>query len=284
MMFPEKLLRQTTLKQGITAGRCAHLSLLLFDVNNHLSGLQSILGLTGIEHSGRLFAMILVFMCRFYLIRHGHTEALPGDPPLTDKGVRQAQLVGRWLQQQPVDLVMASPLARARQTADVVAGMLNLPVTIESKLRERMNWGDLPGQSVATFTQQWRHASEDRYYCPDSGDSSIATAERMKAALRAVYNTPHLQQIAIITHQDTIIDLLRSLFGDDEILPLKDNLLEDGIPHCSITELDFKQGIYRLTRFASTSHLQPLRQHTTPQQHSALNLTAVDEYQQYVEI
>jgi broad specificity phosphatase PhoE len=52
------------------------------------------------------------------------------DFPLTERGTAQARaLAGRWAAAgRSFDLCIASPLLRARQTAEVVAGVLNIPI------------------------------------------------------------------------------------------------------------------------------------------------------------
>ena len=77
------------------------------------------------------------------LARHGESEwMVRGDEagfnsPLTDKGQQQARLLGRWLAaNQEIDAIYASPLVRARDTAEIVAAELRLPVSFDDDLRE----------------------------------------------------------------------------------------------------------------------------------------------------
>jgi phosphohistidine phosphatase len=60
---------------------------------------------------------------RLYLIRHA--EAAPGDPdelrPLTPSGREVAQRLGQELAGEGIELVLSSPLLRARDTAELVA-------------------------------------------------------------------------------------------------------------------------------------------------------------------
>jgi phosphohistidine phosphatase len=76
------------------------------------------------------------------LLRHAHA----GDPaawdrpddlrPLTDKGQQQAERLGRLLVAAGFvpDAVLTSPLVRARETADLVADRLGVPVRIDPRL------------------------------------------------------------------------------------------------------------------------------------------------------
>jgi probable phosphoglycerate mutase len=66
------------------------------------------------------------------LVRHGRPDEgdteTPNDPPLNEDGRRQAQAVARLLETEGVTRIVASPLRRARETAEPLAERLGLPV------------------------------------------------------------------------------------------------------------------------------------------------------------
>jgi len=76
------------------------------------------------------------------LLRHAHA----GDPerwsgpdatrPLSDKGRRQAERLGRHLRAvgDESDVLIASPRLRALQTAEIVGGVLGIPVVTDDRL------------------------------------------------------------------------------------------------------------------------------------------------------
>jgi phosphohistidine phosphatase len=77
-----------------------------------------------------------------HLLRHadaGDPEAWTGDDdarPLSNKGIRQAERLGRHLARvgfEP-DAVVTSPLLRARQTADIVAAALGAVVSVDDRV------------------------------------------------------------------------------------------------------------------------------------------------------
>src|SRR6187397_119767 len=83
-----------------------------------------------------------------FLVRHGETEwnrarRYQGwsDSPLTPLGVAQAEAIGRRLSAVPeaaaADIV-ASPIGRARRTAEIIAECLghNPPLRLDDRLRE----------------------------------------------------------------------------------------------------------------------------------------------------
>lgn len=72
-------------------------------------------------------------MTDLYLVRHGETDwnrarRIQGrtDIPLNDVGREQARVTGSLLTRRPITRVVASPLSRARETAQIIAGELGL--------------------------------------------------------------------------------------------------------------------------------------------------------------
>jgi broad specificity phosphatase PhoE len=98
-----------------------------------------------------------------YLVRHGATFAnlqrpylLQGqqaDPPLAPAGVRQAQLTQLLLAGRSLRQVYASPLLRARQTAEILAQPHGLPVQIVPALIE-CDVGRWEGKSWEAIRQE----------------------------------------------------------------------------------------------------------------------------------
>ena len=77
------------------------------------------------------------------LIRHGEPDlsASSVDPPLSKKGLRQAEETAARLSQEPLDALFTSPLLRARQTLDPLAQKLGLTPEIVEGVAEIDYWG-----------------------------------------------------------------------------------------------------------------------------------------------
>jgi probable phosphoglycerate mutase len=128
-----------------------------------------------------------------YLVRHGETEwSLSGqhtgttDIALTEKGRAVAKLLRPMLADQEFDLVLVSPLRRARETCELAG--LGALATIDSYLCE-WNYGRYEGLTPA----QIRATAPDwlifRDGCPD-GESPTevgARVDRLIAKIRAVH-------------------------------------------------------------------------------------------------
>lgn len=86
-----------------------------------------------------------------YLIRHGQTnwnylKKIQGqsDIPLNETGKNEAYERGQQLCSYPIDKIISSDLSRAKETAEIINGFLNLSIRFDSRLRE-VNYGDLQG-------------------------------------------------------------------------------------------------------------------------------------------
>ncbi len=81
---------------------------------------------------------------RFFFLRHGETDwnrdnLAQGqtDIPLNDSGREQARLALPLVQNQGIATIIASPLKRAFETAEILNGVLSLPLDTDPGLMER---------------------------------------------------------------------------------------------------------------------------------------------------
>ena len=77
------------------------------------------------------------------LIRHGEPDlsASSVDPPLSEKGIRQAEETAARLSQEAISALFTSPLLRARQTLDPLAQKLGLTPEVVEGVAEIDYWG-----------------------------------------------------------------------------------------------------------------------------------------------
>ena len=80
---------------------------------------------------------------RFYFLRHGETTwnaarktQGQSDSPLSDLGREQARCAGEAMASLPIARIVASPLQRARHTAEAVARNHDVPMTFDDELME----------------------------------------------------------------------------------------------------------------------------------------------------
>ena len=91
---------------------------------------------------------------RLFVIRHAHAEPSGdgGDAArrLDDRGRREAEEAGRALhaRNRKLDLILTSPLIRARETAEAIAAAFDPPLPVE--LREGLACGASPARVLET--------------------------------------------------------------------------------------------------------------------------------------
>jgi broad specificity phosphatase PhoE len=115
------------------------------------------------------------------LVRHGETDwnadgRLQGqtDRPLSDFGRRQARQLAAELTEEDLEAIYSSDLSRARETAQIVAERLGLPVLLDPDLREK-DWGTWEGLTAV-----------ERDRVEFVGESTEEHQERILRALRRI--------------------------------------------------------------------------------------------------
>lgn len=105
----------------------------------------------------------------FYFIRHGETEwnrlnIMMGssDIPLNDTGIQQAYNAQELLINLNISRIFASPLQRAKQTAEILNKQLNLPITYFKNLQEK-NLGIGEGKSWEEYTINAPYEEEENW-------------------------------------------------------------------------------------------------------------------------
>jgi 2,3-bisphosphoglycerate-dependent phosphoglycerate mutase len=137
----------------------------------------------------------LSYMTTLVLVRHGETDwnakgRLQGhtDRPLNDLGRRQARELADRLAGEDIAAIYASDLVRARETAEIVAARLGLPVAVDADLREK-NWGSWEGLT-----------GDERLTVEYVGETTEAHRDRtLRAVLRIVERHP-ADRVVVVTH------------------------------------------------------------------------------------
>ncbi|MEO8862806.1 MAG: histidine phosphatase family protein [Candidatus Saccharimonadales bacterium] len=159
-----------------------------------------------------------------YLVRHGEDEdnaagILNGrrDTPLTALGEEQASKVAKELQGESIvfDVIMSSPLQRARQTAEAIAEVLGKDVAINSELIER-DYGVLTGK-LRTDIEKYSTGNIDvdgllYFLNAKDAESFEATYERAAKLLESLKGSNYTNVI-MVAHRDICI-MIQAAFYD----------------------------------------------------------------------
>jgi broad specificity phosphatase PhoE len=146
------------------------------------------------------------------------------DGDLTPAGRRQARALAARLAGRdgdPVDQLACSPLRRARQTAEVVAQLLALPIAAERDDLRELNVGDLDGRSdekswrvYEGVLAAWRAGELDRSF--PGGENCVELHGRLSAAIAAVTGPADGAVTAIVAHGGALRMCLPLLTGDPD--------------------------------------------------------------------
>ncbi len=179
---------------------------------------------------------------RLTLVRHGETPAnVDGvwhgstDSPLTERGEAQAEQVADYLTRGREDAtaLYASPLSRARHTAEAIGRKLDLEVQIEDDLRE-FHLGDLEGVPYSVLMTEHRlfeRMREDPDARPGGGESPRQVAERFAAALRRIGERHERERAIVVGHGGALTLALGLLVDDDP------GTWRRVMDNCAVTEL-----------------------------------------------
>lgn len=154
-------------------------------------------------------------------VRHGETAwnretRIQGqlDIPLSPLGAAQARRLAQALDGQGVEVIYASDLARARQTAEAVAQQLGLAVQLEPGLRER-GFGLFEGLTWAEIETRWPAESErwrrrDPQFAAQGGEGLQDFYARSVAAVEALASRHPGQTVLIVAHGGVLDCLYRA--------------------------------------------------------------------------
>lgn len=178
---------------------------------------------------------------RLLLIRHGQSVANAekriqgwGDDPLSPLGVEQAERLAHWMQTNRLraDVLYASPLQRAYQTARFVSTALGLPIAVREGLRE-VSLGSLEDTSEPDFMQAL--AAGD--ITVTHGVETIhAFGERVVGTVADLLATHQGQTIVVCAHLGVVAVTLAHWLDNDVTLTWDKY---GRIPNTSLSELHF---------------------------------------------
>jgi broad specificity phosphatase PhoE len=148
----------------------------------------------------------------FWFLRHGETDwnaqgLSQGrtDIPLNALGLAQAKRAARTLEGSGIATVVASPLSRARVTAEIAAEALGLPVSFDDDLRE-VNFGEQEGQPMGDWYDDWIAGT----YTPERAESFPALLARAVSAVNRALSRP--APVLVVAH-GALFRALRLSFG-----------------------------------------------------------------------
>ncbi|TNC24398.1 histidine phosphatase family protein [Amycolatopsis alkalitolerans] len=193
---------------------------------------------------------------RLVLWRHGETDynaagRMQGhlDSSLTEVGWNQARFAVPALAKFGPDLVIASDLRRATDTATVFTEAMGVPLRIDKRLRET-HLGEWQGRTGAEVDAGWPGERDrwrvDATWAPPGGESRVEVAERAGEVVNDLLSETERQETVLLAaHGGLITALTAGLLG----LPVEVWPQLGGIRNCHWVELGRRDGAWRLAAY-----------------------------------
>jgi broad specificity phosphatase PhoE len=150
----------------------------------------------------------------FWFLRHGETDwnarnLSQGnvDIPLNETGLAQARSASLLLRNRGIRAIIASPLSRARVTAEIAAAELGLPLQIDDGLRE-VAFGVQEGKPMSEWFQPW----VDGLLTPEGAESFPALTRRAVAAINRCITRP---PVVLVVAHGALFRALRGAMGHE---------------------------------------------------------------------
>jgi len=188
-------------------------------------------------------------MTTIRLIRHGETNwnkegRIQGktDIPLNETGRIQAEECAASLKHSEWDIIISSPLKRAKQTAEIINKNLHLPIMEMSAFAER-NYGDAEGMHF----QERDKLFPNREY-PNQESRASLTA-RVMDGIQTIHETYPHKKVLLISHGGAINAIL-AVLSDGKIGSGKTKLI-----NASMSNIYHHEDKWHIKDFNQVTHL-----------------------------
>lgn len=198
-------------------------------------------------------------MTTLFVVRHGQTTLNAqgrfrgrADPSLDSTGREQAQQAARQLASAQPEAVHTSPLRRAVETAQIIAGEVGLEVSTLTDLIDIDcgSWEGLtPEQAAASHPEAYQTFRSDPLNATLPGGEAVkAVQTRALDAIRALADAHPSGTIVTVTHEMPIRLILAAILGRSG-----DEIWNFNVPTGSINRIETSDHGYRLTRYPGAS-------------------------------
>lgn len=183
------------------------------------------------------------------LVRHGETDwnsirKIQGrtDIPINETGIRQAKDCSHFLNEFQWNVLVSSPLIRARQTAEIIKEELKLPIIVMENFIER-NYGAIEGLTIEERSKLFPDLR-----CP--GQESIEIVrERVMEGIEELHRLYQNKKIILVAHGG-VINVILSILSNGMIGTGK-----TGLSNGSLSNIYFDEGKWKVKNYNQVSHL-----------------------------
>ncbi|PSL40881.1 putative phosphatase [Planomicrobium soli] len=167
------------------------------------------------------------------------------DIPLNANGILQAEACSVYLQKSAWDFIITSPLQRAKNTAEIINGKVDVPLIVMEEFMER-HFGDAEGMTL----HDRRAIFPDKRY-PNQEPADVFK-QRLLSGIQKIQEQFGDNRILLVAH-GAVIDTILSAFSLQE----KDGYtsLENGC----FSRIHFEQENWQVKEINQVAHLEKIR-------------------------
>ena len=165
-------------------------------------------------------------MKKIYFVRHGETESNIGNTvyhtpttPLTQKGKSQVVIVAERFAKIPIDTIVSSNLTRAKETVEIIAKKIDIPVNysdlfVEIRKPSAVFGKDKNSKIALDYKKEIKNNYHDLNWHYSDEESFNELKKRALNALKYLANRPE-DNILVVTHADFLKCMIACVnFGD----------------------------------------------------------------------
>ena len=174
-------------------------------------------------------------MTIIYLIRHCEIKSpkkiaafrLPGFP-LSAEGKGEAKSIAKYFKNKSISVIYSSPILRAKQTAKIIASVLDLDISVSPLLNETRS--PLQGMSLEEFFKMKKEIFFEEKHIKGGGETIEEINTRMKKFIGRTLKKHRDREVIVVSHGDPIMiyadTLIRGKAG--RLLPKRRNYIQKG--------------------------------------------------------
>ena len=179
---------------------------------------------------------------KIYFTRHGQTDwnvahkfQGKADIALNSTGEEQAKIAKEKLENEKIDLIICSPLKRARRTAEIINSDKKLPIIYDERISER-DFGEFEGKTKEEIKMSgfWNYDENVKY---DKAENIQDFFKRVYTFLDEIKERYKDKNILIVAHGGVSVPVI-CYFNE---IPKEENIIKMAIGNCEVREFEMKE-------------------------------------------
>lgn len=148
-------------------------------------------------------------------------------------GINQAKQTKKKLENKTIDVIITSPLKRAKKTAQIIGENRNIPIIEDNEVAERY-FGKFEGMTAKEFNfdEIWNYKLNKQY---EDAESVGALFDRIQGFLEKIKKEYENKTVLVVTHGGVSVPIRATLEGIPEGMEVLRGL---GLDNCEVKEYE----------------------------------------------